>query len=111
MITTTTINQTPAAPAFVQLVSAALGQLKEKLQRDYARAYPNLREMIHLILDQEEARAWQLSIFPHLVFPDLVETHVAKLTLQPAETKHAQVLTLGPFAEPTNYQPVLALCV
>jgi hypothetical protein len=75
-------------PLFLQTVSVALARLKQQLQRDYENAYPKLREVIHLVLDQEERRAWKLSAFPHLVFPDLVEAHVARLNLQPVETKH-----------------------
>src|SRR5206468_1029175 len=60
-------------PVFLQTVSVALGQLKQRLQQDYERAYPDLREIIHLVLDDEEANAWELSLFPHLLLPDLVE--------------------------------------
>lgn len=105
------IDHNPKTPQpFLHLVSVALAQLKLKLQHDYEQAYPNLREIIHLILDQEEAKAWQLSIFPHLLFPDLVEAHVAKLNLQFAETKHNDVLAPHPFTRFPAYQHALALC-
>ena len=99
-----------ATPVFLQTVSAAVTQLKQKLQQDYEQAYPDLREIIHLILDEEETKAWELSLFPHLFLPDLVEEHVAKLGLQPAETKHDDVLVRHPFFEIPTYQPALTLC-
>ena len=99
-----------ATLVFLQTVSAAVTQLKQKLQKNYEQAYPGLREIIHLVLDEEEAKAWELSSFPHLVFPDLVETHVATLGLQPAETKHDDVLVPHRFSEIPTYQPDLALC-
>lgn len=72
-----------AAAVFPQTVSVALERLKERLQRTYERVYPDLREIIHLVLDEEEAEARELSSFPHLLLPDLVETHLARLNLQP----------------------------
>lgn len=95
---------------FLQTVSAAVTQLKQNLQKDYQQAYPDLREVIHLVLDEEEAKAWELSLFPHLLLPDLVEAHVARLGLQPAETKHDDVLVPHRFIEMPTYQPALALC-
>ncbi len=99
-----------ATEGFPQTVSAAVARLKQKLQQDYEQAYPDLREIIHLILDEEETKAWELSLFPHLFLPDLVEEHVAKLGLQPAETKHDDVLVRHPFFEIPTYQPALTLC-
>ena len=75
---------------FLQTVAIAVAQLKQRLQRDYEQAYPDLREIIHIVLDEEEAKAWELSLFPHLLLPDLVEAHVANLNLAPVETKHDQ---------------------
>ena len=87
-----TEQQSEAAPAvFLQTVSAAVTQLKQKLQNDYEQAYPGLREIIHLVLDEEETKAWELSLFPHLFLPDLVEAHVATLGLKPAETTHDNI--------------------
>ena len=97
-------------PVFLQTVSAAVTQLKQKLQQDYEQAYPELRDIIHLVLHEEEAKAWELSLFPHLFLPDLVEAHVATLGLQPAETKHDDVLMPHRFLEMPAYQPALALC-
>src|SRR5882724_147859 len=76
-----------ATLVFLQTVSAAVTQLKQKLQQDYERVYPDLRDIIHLVLDEEETKAWELSLFPHLFLPDLVEAHVTRLGLQSAATK------------------------
>ena len=106
-----TKQQPEAATAvFLQTVSAAVTQLKQKLQQDYEQAYPGLGEIIRLVLDEEETKAWELSLFPHLFLPDLVEAHVARLDLQPAETKHDDVLVPHRFLENPTYQPGLALC-
>ena len=99
-----------ATEGFLQTVSAAVTQLKQKLQHDYEQAYPDLREIIHLILDEEETKAWELSLFPHLFLPDLVEEHVATLGLQPADTRHDDVLVPHPFFEIPTYEPALTLC-
>jgi hypothetical protein len=79
--------QEPAA-LFPQMVSVALGRLKKRLQHDYQKAYPDSGKIIHLVLDEEEAKAWEISSFPHLIMPDLVDAHIAKLGLQPAQTHH-----------------------
>src|SRR5438876_9318772 len=79
-------------PVFLQTVSAAVTQLKQRLQNDYEQVYPGLGEIIRLVLDEEEAKAWELSLFPHLFLPDLVEAHVATLGLQSAETKQADAM-------------------
>lgn len=97
-------------PVFLQTVSTALTQLKQQLQRDYEQAYPGLREVIHLVLDEEENKAWNLSLFPHLLFPDLVEAHITNLSLQPVETKHDEVFAPHHFDEIETTQPAYALC-
>ena len=97
-----------ASLVFLQAVSAAVTQLKQKLQQDYERVYPGLGEIIHLILDEEEAKAWELSLFPHLFLPDLVEAHVAKLGLAPAATKHEVIRVPHRLLEMPSYQPLPA---
>ena len=99
-----------ATTIFLQTVSAAITQLKQKLRKDYEQAYPGLHEIIHLVLDEEEEKAWELSLFPHLLLPDLVEAHVAKLGLQPTGTKHDDAPVPHRFLEVPTYQPALALC-
>jgi hypothetical protein len=93
---------------FLQNVRAALAQLKRELQRDYERAYPALREIIHLVLDTEERKAWKLSPFPHLIFPDLVEAHIATLNLPSVETRHQAVTETRERAEFPRFQPAFA---
>ena len=80
-----------AIAVFIQRVTAAVSELKDHLQQDYERTYPNLGEIIRIVLDEEEAKAWELSFFPHLFLPDMVEAHIANLNLQPVETKHEDV--------------------
>src|SRR5438876_10942490 len=104
-----TYQQPEAVPVFLQTLTGALSELKNRLQHDYEQAYPGLAEIIHLILDEEEANAWELS-FPHLFLPDLVEAHIAKLNLQPADTRHESVLVPHNFAKIDNYQPAFSLC-
>ena len=100
----------PTTTVFLQTVSVAIAQLKQELQRDYEQAYPDLREIVHLVLDEEETKAWELSLFPHLLLPDLVEAHIEKLNLQPAATKHEDVFAPPHFDEMPVYQSALALC-
>ena len=97
-----------ASLVFLQTVSAAVTELKQKLQRDYERVYPDLGEIIHLIVDEEEAKAWELSLFPHLFLPDLVEAHVAKFGLEAAATKHEENRPPHRFFDRPSYQPALA---
>ena len=103
-----TDQQTDAAVGSPQTLSVALARLKRRLQKDYEQAYPELGEIIHLVLDEEEAKAWELSSFPHLFLPDLVEDHIANLNLRPAETKHEDLLRSHGFNE--IYQPAFASC-
>ena len=69
------------APIFAQIVSLAIGRLKKRLQRYYQKTYPDSGEIIHLIIDEEEVKAWEISLFPHLILPDLVDARVGKLGL------------------------------
>ena|SRR5437899_3140980 len=103
-------DQQSEPAVFLQTVSGAVSDLKTRLQYDYERAYPDLAEIIHIVLDEEEAKAWDLSLFPHLLLPDLVEAHVEKLNLRPAETKHEDIFAPAQFNEIPVYQSALALC-
>jgi hypothetical protein len=78
-------DQEPEPAGFLQNLPGAVSKLKNRLQRDYEQAYPGLRDLIRIILDEEEAKAWNLSSFPHLFLPDLVEAHIAQLGLQPVK--------------------------
>jgi hypothetical protein len=95
---------------FSQLVSTAVSQLKLRLKLDYEQAYPELREIVHLVLNEEESKAWELSSFPHLLLPDLVEAHIAKLNLPPAETRHADAFAAPEHDQFESNQQVYALC-
>jgi hypothetical protein len=99
-----------SAAVFLQTVSVAVAQLKQRLQQDYEQAYPDLREIIHIVLDEEEARAWELSIFPHLLLPDLVEAHLASLNLHPVKTRHADVFVAEDFDAVQAYEPAASFC-
>jgi hypothetical protein len=61
-------------------------------------------DLSQLDLDEEEAKAWELSPFPHLLLPDLVEAHIVKLNLQSADTKHGDVLVsdISPKSKPVS---------
>jgi hypothetical protein len=94
---------------FLLAVSGALSQLKLELQHEYEHAYPALREIIHLVLDEEETKAWDLSSFPHLIFPDLVEAHIATLNLRPLEIHHQDITrSREPVDFPIHHQPAFA---
>ena len=101
----------PDSAVFPQTVSVAIEQLKRQLQCDYEQAYPGLREIIHLVLDEEERNARQLSMFPHLFLPDLVEEHIGKLNLQPVETKHDDLAAPRDYIDMKEiFQPAFAPC-
>lgn len=101
---------TSGSAVFPQRVLAALSRLKQRLQNDYEQAYPGLSEIIHLVLEEEEVHAWQLSSFPHLLFPDLVEAHIANLNLRPFPAERENIFTPPEADKIDNRQRVLALC-
>ena len=102
---TETLPQTVAV--FPTAIAIAVSKLKTRLQRDYEKTYPELRDIVHLVLDEEETNAWKLTPFPHLLLPDLVEAHVVRLNLQPANTAHRDML--ASHDSPETYQPAFAL--
>jgi len=87
-----TEEHSEATAVFLQKLTAAVAELKEQLQHDYEQLYPGLGEIIRTVLEEEEAKAWELSFFPHLFLPDLVEAHIATLGLEPAGTRHDNIL-------------------
>jgi hypothetical protein len=103
-------NTKRTTTVFLQTVALAMSELKQKLQRDYEQAYPELAEIVHLVLDEEESRAWKMTLFPHLVLPDLVEAHVAQLNLRPADTKHDDACASREFNDHPIYGPAMAFC-
>ena len=81
-----------ATAIFLQKLTAAVAELKEQLQDDYEQLYPGFGEIIRIVLDEEEAKACELSFFPHLFLPDLFEAHIATLGLEAAGTRHDNIL-------------------
>jgi hypothetical protein len=100
----------PTTTVFLQTVAIAMSDLKQQLQHDYERAYPQLAEILHLVLDEEESRAWNLTSFPHLVLPDLVEAHIAQLNLRPVKTKHDDMFAPHRFNPYRVYEPAMDFC-
>jgi len=93
-------DQQPEATAvFLQTLTSAISDLRNRLQQDYEGAYPALANVIRVVIDEEEERAWDLSSFPHLLLPDLVEAHMERLGLQPVHTRHDDLLAPGAFIE------------
>ena len=95
---------------FLQNIPGAVSKLKNRLQRTYEKAYPGLGDIIRIVLDEEEANAWNLSPFPHLFLPDLVEAHVAELGLEPARTRYDGELPISDFIPFEDHQFFPALC-
>ena len=100
----------PTTTVFLQTVTLALNNLKQQLQHDYEQAYPELAQIIHLVLDEEEAKAWKLTLFPHLVLPDLVEAHIENLNLRPVDTSHEDLFAPYRFNDDQIYEPATAVC-
>ena len=96
-----TEEHSEATAVFLHKLTAAVAELKEQLQHDYEQLYPSLGEIIRIVLEEEEAKAWELSFFPHLFLPDLVEAHIATLGLEPAGTRHDNILAPAIKAELT----------
>ena len=99
------------APVFPQIVTNAVSKLKNRLQEEYERTYPELGDLVRIVLDEEEAKAWELS-FPHLFLPDLVEAHIAQLGLQPADMRYDRFAASAGFSADQNDQliPAYADC-
>lgn len=79
------MNTEPDSKTVLQPPGVPVAEVKARLQHDYEAAYPQLAEIIHLVIDEEEGNARELS-FPHLFLPDLVAAHIEKLNLQPLGT-------------------------
>ena len=94
-----TDQQTEVNAIFLQTVTDAVSDLKDRLQQDYEQAYPGLGNVVQIVIDEEEEKAWDLSSFPHLLLPDLVEAHIERLGLQPVSMRHDNLLAPGAFIE------------
>jgi hypothetical protein len=94
-----------AVAVFLQTLTAAVTELKTRLEQEYEQAYPGrLGEIIRIVLDEEEAKARELSFFAHLFLPDLVEEHIARLGLQPAHARHNNILAPSDLTKIENDQ-------
>jgi hypothetical protein len=102
-----TDHYTSPAAVFPQSLAATVSKLKNRLQRQYEQIYPELGDLVRIVLDEEEARAWELS-FPHLLLPDLVEAHITRLGLRPASTREDRVRVPARFSADQNHQLVPA---
>ena len=94
-----TDQQPKASAVFLQTLTGAVSDLKNRLQQDYEQAYPGLGNVVRIVLDEEEERARDLSSFPHLFLPDLVAAHMERLGLQPMSTRHDNLLAPAAFVE------------
>src|SRR5437762_13535950 len=96
---------------FPQIVTNAVSKLKNRLQQEYERTYPNLGDLVRIVLDEEEAKAWELS-FPHLFLPDLVQAHITQLGLRPADIGDDRVPVPARFSAAQNHPcvPAYAEC-
>ena len=99
-----------SAAVFLQTVSVAVAQLKQRLQREYEQGYPDLRQLIQIVVDQEADRARELTSFPHLLLPDMVQAHLASLNLHPAKTNHSDLFAISHFSPIPRYEPAAAFC-
>ena len=73
----------PSVPAFSLKLSRAVADLKHRLQLHYERIHPSHGKLIRGAIAEAEALAWDLSSFPHLLLPDLVEARIEELALVP----------------------------
>ena len=94
-----TDQQTEVNAVFLQRLTRAILHLKNRLQQDYEQAYPGLGNVVRVVLDEEEEKAWDLSSFPHLLLPDLVETRIERLGLQPVSMRNDNLLAPSAFIE------------
>ena len=78
-----TYAQFEATPENLKASILAASKLKNRLLERYKQVYPELSDIIRYVVEFEERNAWNLSpLFPHLVLPGLVETHLAQLGLE-----------------------------
>jgi hypothetical protein len=60
------------------------------------------RIFIPAIVDQEEKNVWNLSLFPHLLLPDLVEGAIEKLDFERPKTNRTRAVLAIKFSESTR---------
>jgi hypothetical protein len=104
-------DQRPEVNAvFLETLTGAISDLKNRLQQDYEQAYPGLGNVIRIVIDEEKEKAWDLSSFPHLFLPDLVEAHIERLGLQLVHTRHDDLLAPWRFHTNRERSALFALC-
>ena len=69
---------------FCERLANAVAELTRRLQAHYEGIHPDQSEAVRNAIAEAEATAWELSNFPHLFLPDLIEARIAELALQPA---------------------------
>ena len=62
-----------ARRAFAEKLAGAVAELEHRLQAHYERAHPAQTGLVRRAIAEAEAHAWDLSSFPHLFLPQLVE--------------------------------------
>ena len=65
---------------FCHKMVTAIRDLRDRLIEKYEQTLPDRAHLVRKVIAEAEAMAWQTS-FPHLLFPDFVETRVAALAL------------------------------
>jgi len=53
---------------------------------------------------------WELTFFPHLLFPDLVEAHLGSLNLRPVKTKNGHVFAAQNFDSIQPFESAVSFC-
>jgi hypothetical protein len=74
---------------FSAKLTLAMASLKSQLQARYETVYPERADLIRFVISRAEGLARELSQFPHLLLPDLVEAYLGEMELQPAPVKSA----------------------
>jgi hypothetical protein len=69
---------------FCERLTHAVTELTRRLQAHYEGLHPDQSELVRKAIAEAEATAWELSSFPHLFLPDLIEARITELALPPA---------------------------
>ena len=70
--------------SFCERLTNAIAELTRRLQAHYERLHPDQGNLVRNAIADAEATAWELSSFPHLFLPDLIEARIGELPLPPA---------------------------
>src|SRR5436190_8008111 len=83
-MTTSFEDHIDALGTYCERLTDAVADLTNRLQAHYEMAFPGHREAVRNAITEAEATAWEISNFPHLFLPDLVEARIEELISQPA---------------------------